>query len=99
MILANTLPIFFMDTQACNAEPTEFESMNLAQAKSLNNYSRLKTCNLDPPPASIIKDCMDLLLPLLTKMINTSLQTATCAAMPKQLKEAMIRSKLEKRLS
>ena len=40
-----------------------------------------------------MKDCMDVLLPVLTKMINTSIETAV----PVQLKEAMISPKLKKK--
>ena len=63
------------------------------QVKSLINSCRLKTCILDPLPASIIKDCADVLLPVLTNMINISIETAN---VPVQLKEAMIRPKLKK---
>ena len=63
------------------------------QVKSLVNSSHLKTCSLDPLPASIMKDCMDVLLPVLTKMINISIDTAT---VPVQLKEAIIRPNLKK---
>ena len=63
------------------------------QVKSLINSWRLKTCILDPLPASKMKDCMDSLLPVLTQMINISIETAN---VPVQLKEAMIRPKLKK---
>ena len=61
--------------------------------KSLVNSSRLKTCSLDPLPASIMKDCMDVLLPVLIKIINISIETAT---VPVQLKGAMIWPNLKK---
>ena len=79
------------DAQACSAKLSEFERMTEDQVKSLVNSSRLKTCSLDPLPASIMKDCMDVLLPVLTKMINMSIDTATV-----QLKEAIIRPNLKK---
>lgn len=79
------------DAQACSAKLTEFECMTEHQVKSLANSSVLKTCSLDPLPASIMRDCMDVLLPV--KMINMSIETAT---MPVQLKEAIIRPKLKK---
>ena len=40
-----------------------------------------------------MKDCMDILLPVLTKMISISNETAT---VPVQLKEAMVKPKLKK---
>ena len=83
----------FIDTQAYNAKLTEFESMTEDQVNGLIDSSCLKTCNLDPHPESIMKDCMDLLLPVLTQIIKMSPETAT---MPVQLKEAMIRPKLKK---
>ena len=75
------------DAQACSAKLSEFERMTEDQVKSLVNSSRLKTCSLDPLPASIMKDCMVVLLPVLTKMINISIDTTT---VPVQLKEAII---------
>ena len=87
--VANSL----VDAQACSAELNEFERMTEDQVKGLINSCRLKTCILDPLPATIMKDCMDVLLPVLTKMINISIETAN---VPVQLKEAMIRPKLKK---
>ena len=87
--VANSL----VDAQACSAELTEFERMTEDQVKSLINSCRLKTCILDPLPASIMNDCTDVLLPVLTKMISISTETAN---VPVQLKEAMIRPKLKK---
>ena len=87
--VANSL----VDAQARSAELTEFERMTEDQVKSLINSCRLKTCILDPLPTSIMKDCADVLLPVLTKMMNISTETAN---VPVQLKEAMIRPKLKK---
>ncbi|XP_068719631.1 uncharacterized protein [Montipora capricornis] len=76
------------DAQACSAKLTEFERMTNDEVSSV-----LKTCSLDPLPASIMKDCTDVLVRALTKMINISIETAT---VPVQLKEAMKRPKLKK---
>ena len=87
--VANSL----VDVQVCSAELTEFERMTEDQVKSLINSCRLKTCILDPLPASIMEDWKDVLLPVLTKMINISIETAN---VPLQLKETMIRPKLKR---
>ena len=87
--VANSL----VDAQACSAELNELERMTEDQVKSLINSCLLKTCILDPLPASIMKDCMDVLLSVLTKMINISIETPN---VPVQLKEAIIRPKLKK---
>ena len=62
--VANSL----VDARACSAELTEFERMAEDQVKSLINSCRLKTCILDPLPASIMKDCIDVLLAVLTTL-------------------------------
>ena len=73
-----------MDAQACSAELTEFERKTEDRVKSLINSCRLKNCILDPLPASVIKDCTNVLLPVLTKMIDISIETAN---VPVQLKK------------
>ena len=94
-LFARWTPVAYslVDAQACSAELTEFERMTEDQVKSLINSCRLKTCILDPLPASIMNDCTDVLLPVLTKMINMSTEIAN---VPVQLKEVMIRPKLKK---
>ena len=78
-LFARYIPVanYLVDAQACSAELTEFERKTEDQVKSLINPCLLKTCILDPLPASVIKDCTDVLLPVLTKMINVSIETAT----------------------
>lgn len=82
-----------VDAQAYSAELTEFEHVTEDQVKSLITSCRLKTNISDPLLASIMKDCINVLLPVLTKMINISIETAN---VPVQLNEAMIRPKLKK---
>ena len=52
-----------------------------------------KSCDLDPIPASILKECKSTLLLIFTNMVNMSLQSAY---IPVTLKEAMIKPKLKK---
>ena len=52
-----------------------------------------ESCDLDPILASILKECKSTLLPILTNMVNMSLQSAY---MPATLKKAMIKPKLKK---
>ena len=44
----------------------------------------LKGSNLDPFPYTLMKGCIDIIRPVLTKIVKISLQTAT---MPQHLKE------------
>ena len=52
-----------------------------------------KSCPLDPIPTKILKECIDPLLPLLVKIINTSLATST---VPQSFKQASITPLLKK---
>ena len=38
-----------------------------------------RTCTLDPMPTSLVIDCIDVLLPIITKMVNSSLESALFA--------------------
>ena len=72
---------------------TEFREMSEDQVKKLLNTSGMKSCMLDPMPASMLKNCIDILLPVFTKIINLSLETGS---VPKSLKQAIIKPKLKK---
>ncbi len=52
-----------------------------------------KFCELDPLPTWIIRDCIEEVLPLLTKIVNLS---RTCGEMPDDLKLAIIKPLLKK---
>lgn len=83
----------FLNAQACSTELTEFKSMTDDQVKGLIDSCCLNTWTLDPLPALIMKGCVDILLPLLTKIINMPIESVTVLV---QLKEAMIRPELKK---
>ena len=53
----------------------------------------LKTCELDPLPASLYSDCLPALLPFITDIINTSLKSGT---VPDSFKSAIVRPLLKK---
>ncbi len=52
----------------------EFTPVTEAEVKKLILSSASKTCDLDPIPTDILKQCLDMLLPVITKMINLSLR-------------------------
>ena len=52
-----------------------------------------KTCELDPVPATIFQGCKKSLPPLITTIVNKSLQSG---CMPGKLKEAVLKPKLKK---
>ena len=56
--------------------------------------STTKTCDLDPIPTYMVKDNIDLLAPLLTDIINITLQTGI---VPTNMKHALVLPVLKKR--
>ena len=79
--------------QPCHAEFTEFRVMSEREFESFVDAIGKKSCDIDPIPASILKECKSTIVPILTKIVNMSLQSAS---MPAALKEAMIKPKLKK---
>jgi hypothetical protein len=53
----------------------------------------IKSCDLDPVPGQILKKCSHLVLPVLTTIVNLSLESAT---LPTKLKEALLIPLLKK---
>ena len=82
-----------VNKQPCHAEFTEFRVMSEREIESFVDTIGKKSCDLDPIPASILKECKSTILPVLTNSVNMSLQLAS---MPAALKEAMIKPKLKK---
>ncbi len=65
----------------------EFEPLTPKQVLELINKSPIKSCPLDPVPADIFKSCLPALLPVLTSIVNLSLQTGV---FPTQLKQVQL---------
>ena len=55
--------------------------------------SKGTTCELDPIPTTLIKENIDLLTPLITKIVNLSLSTGH---FPDEWKEAYVRPRAAK---
>ena len=77
----------------CIQELHHFSPMTEDDMKRLILNSNKKTSSLDPMPTQLVVDCLDLLLPIITKMINMSLETAS---FPHKWKEADVQPKLKK---
>ena len=75
---------------------TEFDKFRVVTVNTVKDYISTigrKSCELDPVPASVLRGCENILLPILTNIINLSLQSGY---MPAQLKQAMVKPKLKK---
>ena len=70
-----------------------FERASEDEIKKLLMSSSSKSCDLDPFPTSVLKNCLDILLTPITDIINTSMETST---FPQNFKEAHVRPPLKK---
>ena len=77
----------------CGTKLTEFEPVYCDDLSKLIGTSTLKSCALDPLPASVLKECLHQLLPFLTKLVNVSLQHGVVST---EMKQAIITPVLKK---
>ena len=62
------------DIESSFVHLTEFQMLTEQDVKSLIRYSSLKSSILDPMPSTLVSQC-NVLLPVLTRLINTSLKS------------------------
>ena len=73
-----------------------FEPESPSDVKRIVMASAAKSCELDPLPTSLLKTHIDLLCPVLARIINTSL---SAAVVPQPMKHAVVTPVLKKRCS
>ena len=86
--------------QDCQPDPKfsgiPFESFSPVSQTDIEKVIKemsLKSCELDPIPASVFTQCLPHLLPFITDIVNTSLTTGV---FPTDLKQAIVRPLLKK---
>ena len=72
---------------------SNFELLSKDSVKKLVLGVPMKSCSLDPVPTKVVKECLDELVPLLTVIINQSLQSGV---FPDVWKEALVTPTLKK---
>ena len=77
----------------CQSEFTDFCTVNTNDIRKYLVSSGVKTCDLDPLPSILLRECLDTLLPVITRIVNLSLTTGN---VPRHFKDAMVRPKLKK---
>ena len=55
---------------------TSFKSLTQDQVRMLIDKTAKKTCQFDPAPTSVVVQSLDILLPVITKLVNLSLSLA-----------------------
>ena len=66
---------------------SSFEPLSEEQVKKFIMDSKTTTCDSDPIPTHLVKENLDILLPIITKMVNLSLQSGV---FPEEWKLALI---------
>ena len=57
-----------------------FKPLSEGDVRKLIKGFPKKSCTLDPMPASLVINCIDVLLPVITKIINLSLESGSFAS-------------------
>ena len=81
------------DVTVCGAEFCNLAEVTQDEIRQFSRKSRSKSCELDPLPAVVLKGCLTVLLPTITRIINLSLSTGV---MPDALKVAILSPTLKK---
>ena len=76
-----------------SAQLASFTILSQENVKNFIGKSSKKTCSLDPMPTPLVVECLDPLLPVITRMINLSLQ---CGTFPDDWKLADVKPRLKK---
>jgi hypothetical protein len=70
-----------------------FHSATVEEVSKLLDLSPVTSCDLDPIPASLVKQCASVLVPTITKIINLSLSSGV---FPEQFKNCSVHPLLKK---
>jgi hypothetical protein len=76
-----------MEPESCNANLSELKPATEEEIKKLIMKSATKSCSLDPIPTWLLKECLGCLLPVITRIVNLSLEAGE---VPSNLKEAIV---------
>ena len=75
---------------------SNLDSFDICQPDEISRIikaSAAKSCDLDPAPTFLVKECLDVLLPHLTRLCNVSIQSG---CLPLSQKTAMVMPRLKK---
>jgi hypothetical protein len=80
-------------TPSASAELSDFKLATEDEVRKLIMSTKSTTCDQDPIPTTLLKSCIDSLVPAITKIVNLSLE---CSSMPPDLKTATVLPLLKK---
>ena len=85
--------VFDSDILDSDISLDNFTSLSEEDVRKIIMRSKTTSCELDPLPTFILKQCLDELLPILTLIVNLSIKNGE---VPVSLKQAIIRPLLKK---
>jgi hypothetical protein len=77
----------------CLPSLSSFKAATEQEVKKIIQGSKVTQCSLDPIPTKLLRECIDALLPIITKIVNLSLSEGV---MPGSLKKALVMPLLKK---
>ena len=83
----------FSSSESCNTVHPPLILLNKMKSKKIISKSPTKSCLLDPLPTFLIKECIDILLPSITKLVNFSLSDGL---VPDGFKKAVVTPLIKK---
>ena len=82
-----------VETSSCTISMVKFSSVSQEDVEKIIGKANNKSCSLDPVPTKILKQHLSHILPVITRVINLSLEEAV---MPAPFKEAVLTPILKK---
>jgi hypothetical protein len=83
----------YVDPASKPSDFSFFHSATVEEVSKLLDLSPVTSCDLDPIPASLVKQCASVLVPTITKIINLSLSSGV---FPEQFKNCSVHPLLKK---
>ena len=82
-----------LDSSENIASLTEFDHVSDSEIRGIVKRAATKSCNLDPLPTWLLKECVDVFLSAISQIVNTSISSGV---FPDKLKKAIIFPSLKK---
>jgi len=91
--IRSSLPPSSTEKPMCETSMDRLEPASEDEIKKLVMKSPSKSCCLDPVPTFLLKECLEGLAPIITKLVNLSMETGV---VPDAMKEAVVTPILKK---
>ena len=80
LVFQNALPTIVLEFTCAGVTFANFKTLSQEQVSELIKKAAKKSCPLDPMPTSVVPEVLDVLLPVITNMINLSFESGKFAS-------------------